>query len=129
MLKNLADIVARLREAASEWAQLVVFPECALSGYGFSNLESAPARRTRSPGGVPEKLAWHQLEIGRLSGGGLSRADVEAVYKKPPCSPWRIVRVTLNCTSPICGVDRLPHHGSRAFKFAYADSGCIDSDC
>ena len=40
---NLADIVARLRDAATQGARLVVFPECAVSGYGFPHLEAARA--------------------------------------------------------------------------------------
>jgi predicted amidohydrolase len=37
--KNLDSIVERLAEAAGGGAHLVVFPECALSGYGFSSRE------------------------------------------------------------------------------------------
>ncbi len=38
---NFARVLERLGEAASQGAKLVVFPECALSGYCFVNLEEA----------------------------------------------------------------------------------------
>ena len=39
--ENTACICAMLAEAAGQGAQLIVFPECATTGYGFPNLESA----------------------------------------------------------------------------------------
>ena len=40
---NLARVLERLDEAARNGAQLVVFPECALSGYCFGSLgEGSP---------------------------------------------------------------------------------------
>src|SRR5436189_6077513 len=39
--RNLNTIRARLREAAANGAELVVFPECALTGYCFDSLEAA----------------------------------------------------------------------------------------
>ena len=41
--ENLKCIVERLGEAAAAGANLVVFPECALSGYGFSSREEGLA--------------------------------------------------------------------------------------
>ena len=38
---NLARVLERLDEAARNGAQLVVFPECALSGYCFGSLEES----------------------------------------------------------------------------------------
>ena len=35
VIANLGVVMARLQEAAAQGAQLVVFPECALTGYGF----------------------------------------------------------------------------------------------
>src|SRR5438552_3451846 len=41
---NLDAILARLREAAGQGARLIVFPECALTGYAFeSKAEAWPA--------------------------------------------------------------------------------------
>src|SRR5262245_14622460 len=41
--ENLDRILQRLGEAAGAGAHLVVFPECALSGYGFSSREEGLA--------------------------------------------------------------------------------------
>ncbi len=37
--ENLDRILAGLEQAAADGAKLVVFPECALSGYGFGSRE------------------------------------------------------------------------------------------
>src|SRR5712692_5944640 len=39
--RNLQRVLEKLEEAAKNGAQLVVFPECALSGYCFASLEEA----------------------------------------------------------------------------------------
>src|SRR3979409_87808 len=38
---NLARVLAALATAANQGANLIVFPECALSGYCFGNLDEA----------------------------------------------------------------------------------------
>ena len=38
---NLAAMTRRLAEAAGRGARLVVFPECALTGYGFESRQQA----------------------------------------------------------------------------------------
>ena len=46
---NLEQILGRLEQAARAGAKLVVFPECALSGYCFvSREEAAPVDRRRA---------------------------------------------------------------------------------
>lgn len=47
---NLATMCTKLVEAAEHGAQLVVFPECALSGYGFDSLEQARPHAESVPG-------------------------------------------------------------------------------
>jgi predicted amidohydrolase len=42
--KNLQEILSCLQNAAKEEANLVVFPECALTGYSFSSLEEVVPR-------------------------------------------------------------------------------------
>jgi len=54
---NLARVLGKLDEAAKDGAQLVVFPECALSGYCFSSLEDAKPYAER-----PDRIDLEQFE-------------------------------------------------------------------
>ena len=48
--RNLAQVIDQLGEAAASGAKLVVFPECALSGYLFDDVETCAAYAERIPG-------------------------------------------------------------------------------
>src|SRR5688500_342917 len=54
---NLALMRRRLREAVDQGARLVVFPECALTGYGFESKEEAWEYAEPVPGPAVEALA------------------------------------------------------------------------
>ena len=55
--KNLEQIRLRLREAARQGgARLVIFPECALTGYGFESAEEAEPYAEPLPGPSTEAL-------------------------------------------------------------------------
>lgn len=124
--ENLADIVARLREAASNGAQLVVFPECALSGYGFSNLESARRAAEQVPGLVTEKLAAICAELGVYTVVGLLERDAEAVYNVAILvAPGALLGSYRKLHLPYLGVDRFATPGDRGFQVWHTPLGCI----
>jgi predicted amidohydrolase len=54
---NLEQMQSRLREAAGQGAQLVIFPECALTGYGFESKEEAWPFAEALPGPATEEMA------------------------------------------------------------------------
>src|SRR5689334_22670422 len=54
--ENLGRILERLAEAAGGGAHLVVFPECALSGYGFSSREEGLAHAVPIDGPAVRKV-------------------------------------------------------------------------
>jgi predicted amidohydrolase len=54
--ENLGRILQRLTEAAGAGAHLVVFPECALSGYGFSSREEGLAHAVPIDGPAVRKV-------------------------------------------------------------------------
>src|SRR5206468_2268143 len=56
--ENLERILQRLGEAAGAGAHLVAFPECALSGYGFSSRDE----------GLAHAVALDSAEVQRVSG-------------------------------------------------------------
>src|SRR5262249_49502225 len=55
--RNLGQVVARLDEAAAQGARLVVFPECALSGYLLDNLDEVARLAEPVPGPAIRRLA------------------------------------------------------------------------
>lgn len=61
---NLAKILDALRTAASQGAQLIVFPEAALTGYCFTSLEEAMPLTEPIPGPSTERLADASRELG-----------------------------------------------------------------
>src|SRR5437660_5949672 len=68
---NLAHIRARLREAAGAGARLVVFPECALTGYGFESKEEAWPHAQPLPGPATSVLAGDCQTLGVWAAFGL----------------------------------------------------------
>jgi predicted amidohydrolase len=55
--QNLTRILQRMEEAAHVGAKLLVFPECALTGYCFASREEAWPLAETIPGPSAEKLA------------------------------------------------------------------------
>src|ERR671936_3213458 len=62
--RNLDVIRSRLREAAGQGARLVVFPECALTGYAFESKEEAWPHAEPVPGPSTETLAADCRRLG-----------------------------------------------------------------
>ena len=69
--ENLDRILAGLEQAAADGAKLVVFPECALSGYGFGGREEGLAHAVASDGREVVKVA----ELARRRTPGSNRVE------------------------------------------------------
>lgn len=95
--RNLQHILGKLAEAAQQGAKLIVFPECALSGYCFSSLEEARPVSEPVPGPATERIAESTKQhdctavVGLLESAGgllfnsaavLSRGNVLGTYRK-----------------------------------------------
>src|SRR5260370_17556781 len=62
--RNLDLIQAKLRAAAEQGARLVIFPECALTGYAFESKEEAWPHAEPVPGPSTETLAVECRRLG-----------------------------------------------------------------
>src|SRR5437660_450703 len=71
---NLAVIRERLRTAHAHGARLVIFPECALTGYCFTSKEEAWPHAETVPGPATELLARDCRELGVWTVVGLLEA-------------------------------------------------------
>jgi len=74
--ENLDKIILETKAAAKKGANLIVFPECALSGYVFSSREEAIPFMESIPGVSTERLITCCRELGvYVIYGLLERAD------------------------------------------------------
>jgi predicted amidohydrolase len=118
--ENRARVVALFREALAAGARLVVFPECATSGYGFGELAAARAAAEPIPGPTTAALAPICAEagayavVGLLERGEASRGPVH--NSAALVGPEGLVGVYRKAHLPLLGVDRLVSPGDTGFQ-------------
>ena len=113
---NLAAVTARLAEAADAGARLVVFPECALTGYGFPSRAAALACAESVPGPCTEAIAVECTRRNVWAAFGLLERDGERLFNTcalvgpaGQCTTYRKVHL------PCVGADRFTDPGDRPF--------------
>ncbi|MFO0907790.1 MAG: carbon-nitrogen hydrolase family protein [Isosphaeraceae bacterium] len=120
--RNRAVLLARLAEAAAEGARLVVFPECALTGYGFASREEALPYAEAVDGTTVRVLTE---ECGRLdvyAVYGFLESDGAKLFNA--CAllgPHGLIATYRKVHLPYLGVDRFVDPGDR--PFAVHDAG------
>ncbi len=130
---NLSAILSRFKEAAQAGARLVIFPECALSGYCFTSRGEAMEVAETVPGPSTEKIraAAKKLDataiVGMLERFGDRLYNAAAVVT-PEGTLGTFRKVHLLCL----GIDRFDDPGDKpfpVFKTPYAKVGiniCFD---
>jgi 5-aminopentanamidase len=115
---NLGLMQARLREAAEQGARLVIFPECALTGYSFESAEEAWPHAESIPGPSTEILAALCRRFGIwVIFGLLERSETEhklfnaSALVGPDGQAVSYRKIHLPCL----GVDRFATPGDRPF--------------
>ncbi len=119
---NLALILDRFHEAVEDSAGLVVFPECALTGYGFASRDEAVPFAEQFGGPVAMKVAeacasknaWAVYGFLESDGGRLFNACI-LIGPNGPVATYRKVHL------PFLGVDMFVDPGDR--PFAVHDAG------
>jgi predicted amidohydrolase len=113
---NRAAILARLREAAGAGARLIVFPECALTGYGFGSREEAVENAEALPGPSTREIASACSALGIHAIYGLIERDGDRLFNA--CAlvgPGGLVGAYRKVHLPYLGVDRFSDPGDRPF--------------
>jgi predicted amidohydrolase len=115
---NLARILALFHEATGQGARLVVFPECAISGYGFATLDAGYAAAETIPGPATAALAAACCETGAYAVVGLlERRGEKNVYNSAVLvGPEGVVGVYRKAHLPWLGVDRFTTLGDSGFR-------------
>jgi predicted amidohydrolase len=115
---NLARIRAGLEQAAGQGARLVVFPECALSGYGFESKEEAWPHAETLSGPASAALTEDCRRLGVWAIFGLLERDEKTDRLFNACAlvgPGGLAGGYRKIHLPCLGVDRFTAPGDRPF--------------
>ena len=115
--ENLDKVLLETRVAAQNGAELIVFPECALSGYLFSSREEAVPFTESIPGTSTDRLATCCKELGVYVVVGLLEKDADKYYNTAVLiGPGGIIGKYRKAHLPFLGIDRFIDAGDGPFQ-------------
>jgi predicted amidohydrolase len=124
--RNLDKILSEVRTAAGNGADLIVFPECALTGYVFSRREEAVPFMETVPGLSTDKLAACCGELGVHVVVGLLEKDANKCFNAAILiGPGGLVGKYRKNHLPFLGIDRFLDYGDRPFEIYRTQIGNI----
>jgi 5-aminopentanamidase len=119
---NLKAILDRFREATLAGARLVVFPECALTGYGFETKDEAMPCAEPIPGLSSREVSAACAEAGSFAIYGLLERDGDRLFNATVLvGPEGVIGSYRKVHLPFLGVDRFVNPGDRPFEVFEAD--------
>lgn len=111
---NFRRMAERVSEAAAAGAQLVVFPECALTGYCFESLDEARPHAEKIPGNSTDRMAEICRRYDCYVVFGLLEREGERVFNACVLvGPEGVVGTYRKVHLPYLGVDRFTSPGDR----------------
>ena len=114
---NRDKVIATMRAAAERDAQLVIFPECALTGYAFNSLEEAIPFAEKADGPSAKAIADACQETKTYAIVGFIEADGEKFYNAAMVAgPDGVVGSYRKVHLPYIGIDRFLTPGDRPFQ-------------
>ena len=123
---NLEKILHETRAAARNGANLVVFPECALTGYVFSSREEAIPFMESIPGASTDRLAAGCKELGVHIVVGLLEKEGDRCYNAAVLiGPRGLIGKYRKNHLPYLGIDRFIDHGDEPFRVYQTPIGNI----
>ncbi|MFY9555881.1 MAG: carbon-nitrogen hydrolase family protein [Blastocatellia bacterium] len=123
---NLRKIIAGIRAAAKSGAQLVIFPECALTGYCFDSLDEASPFAEPIDGPSAEAIAEACRETGTHAVVGFIEQDGSHFYNAAMVvGPGGMAGGYRKVHLPFLGVDRFLRPGDRQFAIIELPFGKI----
>lgn len=124
--RNLAKILEHLEAAASAGAKLVVFPECALSGYCFTSAEEARPAAETVPGPSTEKIAAAAKSLSCTALVGLLERVGDRLYNAAAVITPQGILGTYRKVHLLClGIDRFDTPGDKPFPVFETPHGRI----
>jgi len=114
---NLEQILIKTKTAAESGANLIVFPECALTGYVFSSREEAMPFMESIPGTSTDMLAACCRELGVYIIVGLLEKDADKCYNAAVLiGPEGLTGKYRKNHLPFLGIDRFVDAGDKPFQ-------------
>ena len=114
---NLNKIVSLIRAAAERDAKLVMFPECALTGYAYESLEEAIPFAEAANGPASNAIAEACRETNAYAIVGFLEADGNNYYNAAMLvGPDGVVGNYRKTHLPFIGIDRFLTPGNRAYQ-------------
>jgi predicted amidohydrolase len=114
--RNLEKILADLESAACAGAGIVVFPECALTGYCFAGREEADPVAEPVPGPSSEKLWEAAKSLDCTAVVGLLERDGDRIFNAAAVvTPQGIAGTYRKLHLPYLGIDRFVAPGDKPF--------------
>jgi predicted amidohydrolase len=115
--KNQREMLSRLHEAARHGADLVLFPECALTGYCYESKAEAILQAEACPGPATEAFAQVCKELHTHAVFGLLERDGDRLFNALALvGPMGLVGGYRKIHLPFLGVDRFATSGDRPFQ-------------
>jgi len=114
---NREKIIAHIRSAAERDAKLVMFPECALTGYAYNSLAEAVPFAERIDGPSSEAIAEACRETGTHAVAGFIESDGDKFYNAAMLvGPNGVAGSYRKVHLPFIGIDRFLTPGDRQFN-------------
>ena len=114
---NREKIIATIRAAAERDAQLVIFPECALTGYAYNSLDEATPFAESIDGHSAVAISEACRQTNAYAIVGFIEADGEKFYNAAMVAgPDGVVGSYRKIHLPYIGVDRFLTPGNRPFQ-------------
>lgn len=113
---NLAQMRSVMQRLAGE-AELVIFPECALTGYCFESLEEGRQVAEAVPGPATEAFTETCRQLNMHVVFGMLERDGDAIYNAAVLvGPSGVVGSYRKIHMPYLGIDRFANYGNRPFE-------------
>ena len=111
--RNLSSCLDIIETAAGEGARLIVFPECALTGYFFSSMEEAVPVCETVPGPSTEEILAACRRLNVYAVVGMLEQDGDRYYNAAAfIGPSGLVGKHRKLHLPYLAVDRFVNHGN-----------------
>ncbi len=124
--ENLESVISAIKKAAEKQANLIVFPECCLSGYIFHSREEALPFAETIPGPSSEKIASLCKELKVYVILGLLEKEKDKLFNAAAfIGPDGIIGKYRKNHLPFLGVDRFVDRGDKAFEVYQTPTGNI----
>ncbi|MEX2142575.1 MAG: carbon-nitrogen hydrolase family protein [Pirellulales bacterium] len=114
---NLGRMEKRLAEAAGQGAKLVVFPECAATGYCFESAAEAREVAEPIPGPITERMSQLCREHGTYTAFGMVELDADRLFNAAVLvGPEGVLGSYRKIHLPYLGLDMFTTPGDRLFR-------------